>query len=215
MVNDVASLVHLTTLHQRSLAGMTPHRRRQRLASVQHVQSGHAEVQPARRQIAQQLADYAGILARSFAQAQHCFAPVDTDPQGHDHLSIPERRAIDQHRAQPQLAQRPLHQRLQLFPAGLDETVAHRRLLHPISFLEILYHCSIVVSRQPSHHLVPHRLPAALEQFVTAQPLLAMFRTTQPRSPNRYLLPVHYAVAVLFPPAVGATLRVLLMALPR
>src|SRR6266849_5392508 len=42
-----------------------------------------------------------------------------------------------------------------------------------------------------------------------------MFRTAQTGSSNRNLLPVHHTIAVLFSPAVGATLRVLLMTLPR
>src|ERR1019366_8162243 len=72
---------------------MTPHRRRQRLASVEHIEPGHAEVQPARGQIAEQLTDHGGILGGSFAQAQHRFAPVDVDTQGHDHLPVAERPA--------------------------------------------------------------------------------------------------------------------------
>ncbi len=50
------TLVHLPTLDHRRFAGMTAHRRCQRLASVQHVQPvqpRRAEVQPARRQIAE------------------------------------------------------------------------------------------------------------------------------------------------------------------
>src|SRR5712692_6787851 len=42
-----------------------------------------------------------------------------------------------------------------------------------------------------------------------------MFRTAQTGSANRNLLPVHHTIAVLFSPAVGATLRVLLMTLSR
>src|ERR1017187_9308905 len=46
-----------------------------------------------------------------------------------------------------------------------------------------------------------------------AQPLLAIFRAAQTGSPNRNLLPVHHAVTVFFPPAMSATLGVLLMTL--
>jgi hypothetical protein len=53
VVHHVAPLVPLTTLDESRLTGMTAHRRRQRLASLQHVQPRHAEVQPARRQIPQ------------------------------------------------------------------------------------------------------------------------------------------------------------------
>src|ERR1019366_6396666 len=216
MIDHVPPLVHLAALDQSRLADMTAHRRRQRLASVQHIQPKDAEVQRARRQILEQRAHHAGVLRRSFAQAQHDFAPVRADAQGHDHLPIPERRAVDQHRTQSQLAQRTFHQLLQLLPAGLDEAVAHRRLLHPVGFTKLFHHRSIVARRQPAHHLVPDRVlqrRAALEQLVTAQPLLAIFRAAQTGSPNRHLLPVHYAVTVFFPPAMSATLGVLLMTL--
>jgi hypothetical protein len=46
MVDDIAPLVHLAALDLRRLSGMTPHRR-QRLAPIQHIQTQHAEVQPA------------------------------------------------------------------------------------------------------------------------------------------------------------------------
>src|SRR5450755_619161 len=52
MVDHIPPLVHLAALDQRRLARMPPHRRRQRLAAIQYVQTRHAEVQPARRQIA-------------------------------------------------------------------------------------------------------------------------------------------------------------------
>src|SRR5208337_1321639 len=55
----------------------------------------------------------------------------------------------------------------------------------------------------------------ALEQLVTAQPLLAIVRAAQTGSPNRHLLPIHYAVTVFFPPAMRATRGMLLMALSR
>src|SRR5216684_1146197 len=42
-----------------------------------------------------------------------------------------------------------------------------------------------------------------------------MFRTAQTGSANRNLLPVHHTIAVLFSPAVGAALGVLLMTLSR
>ena len=76
---------------------------------------------------------------------------------------------------------------------------------------------SIVARRQPAHHLVPYRVfhrSTALEQFVTAQPLLAIFRAPQTRSLDRHLLPVHHAVTGFFSPAVSAPRGMLLMPLP-
>src|ERR1019366_4184411 len=65
-------------------------------------------------------------------------------------------------------------------------------------------------------HLVPYPVlqrPTALKQFVTAQPLLAILLGAQTRSPDRHLLPVHHAVAVLFSPAVSAPCGMLLVTL--
>jgi hypothetical protein len=59
--------------------------------------------------------------------------------------------------------------------------------------------------------MLPRR--SALEQLVPAQPLLAIFLAAQTGSPNGHLLPVHHAVTVFFPPAMSATLGVLLMTL--
>jgi hypothetical protein len=47
VVDHIAPLMHLATLNHRGLARMTPHRRRQRLTSIQHIEARHAEVQPA------------------------------------------------------------------------------------------------------------------------------------------------------------------------
>src|SRR5436190_624287 len=85
-----------------------------------------SRLRPALDQIAQQRAHDGRVLRRPFAQAQHRFAPVAADAQCYDHLAILERCAIDQHRAEPHLPERPLHQFLHLLPAGLDEILAHR-----------------------------------------------------------------------------------------
>ena len=97
---------------------------------------GVREVQASLDQIAQQRTHHRGVLGRALAHAQHRFAPVAANPKGYDHLPVLERRAVDQHGAQPQLAQRPLHQLLHLLPAGLDEVLAHRRLLDPVGVLK-------------------------------------------------------------------------------
>src|SRR5947209_158610 len=74
----------------------------------------------------------------AFADPQHRFASIAANLKGRNDLPVFERSAVDQHGAQPQLAQRTLHQLLHLLAAGLDEVLAHRRLLDSISGLEVL-----------------------------------------------------------------------------
>src|SRR6185437_15939349 len=89
---------------------------------------------------------------------QHRFAPVAADAQRHNHLPIFERSAVDQHRAQPKLAQRALHQLLHFLAAGLDEILAHRRLLDPVGSAELFHHRPIIPSREAAHHFFPDSL---------------------------------------------------------
>ena len=141
---------------------------------------------------------------------------IAANTKGYDHLPVLERRAVDHDGAQPQLAQRTLHQLLHLLAAGLDEVLAHRRFLDAIGVVKVLHHRTVVARRKPAHHLVPHahlHRSAALEQLVAAQTLFTLVGRTQPRSPDRHFLAVHHAVAVLFAPAMRAAPFVLLMAL--
>jgi FAD/FMN-containing dehydrogenase len=109
---------------------------------------------------------YRRVLGCSLAQAQHRFAPITADAQRHQYLAILERSAIDQHRTQPEFAQRTLHQLLHLLTACLDEVVAHGRLLNPVGVAELFHHRPVIPGREAAHHLVPNSLferPAALE----------------------------------------------------
>jgi hypothetical protein len=65
VVDHIAPLVHLATLEESRLTGKTAHRR-QRLASVEHVQTRHAEVQPrAARSLSNSLTTVAFSVAPS------------------------------------------------------------------------------------------------------------------------------------------------------
>jgi len=51
MIQYVAPLMHLTALDPCRLAGMAPHRHRQRLAAIQNIQARSAEIKTPRGQI--------------------------------------------------------------------------------------------------------------------------------------------------------------------
>ena len=139
--------MNLAALNEGGFSGVALHRRMQRLAAIENVEPRRAEIQTALHQIAQQRTDQRGIFGRAFTQPQHGFCAVAADAQGHDHLPVLERSPIDQHCAQIQFSQRPLHQRFQLFSAGLDEVFTDRRFLHPVGIGEILHDWSIVPRR--------------------------------------------------------------------
>ena len=119
------------------VAGVLFHRRAERLAAIQHVQSRLAEIQSAIHQIAQQLAHHRGVFGGTLPEPQDRFAPVLTDSQCHHHLLAGKGCGVNQQRAQAQLVQPPLHHLLQLRLAGFDEMFADRALLQPVCLAEL------------------------------------------------------------------------------
>ena len=87
------------------------------------------------------------IFRRAFPNAQHRFCSIAANTKARDHLPVLERRSVDDDGAQPQLAQRTLHQLLHFLAAGFDEVLAHRGFLDAVLRVEMP---RIILSHTPN-----------------------------------------------------------------
>ena len=137
LTNAIAALgaVNLAALDESRLASVAVYGRMQSLPTIQDIQPRCGEVQSALHQFTQQGAHHSRVLRRAFADAEYRFASIAANPKGYNHLPVLEWRAVDQHRAQPQLAQRTLHQLFHLLATGLDGPQSRRAVcLHAPGF---------------------------------------------------------------------------------
>src|SRR6266852_7140810 len=112
VIHDTAFLVDLAALDESRLASVAAYGRMQSLPTIQDIQPRCGEVQSALHQFTQQGTHHCRVLRRAFADTEYRFASIAANPKGYNHLPVLERGAVDEHGAQPQLAQRALHQLL-------------------------------------------------------------------------------------------------------